>query len=205
MSTPIIAGLLMVVTGLAIMSFGLFLFYAWLPLLYGLVGFDIGLLLGRSLTGTVGTTAIVLGVIGAILLGAASYFLEPFRRILIGVSGGLLIGFSIAALFGLDGLLGGFFGTLLAVVCGLIGGFVVPRVFDLFVIVASSFGGAVLLMTGANLLLPWAGIFDRTSGSFFPLLLTVVLAGLGVGWQFRNIEKWIRLIPHAGDAERKIT
>jgi hypothetical protein len=50
---------LMILTGLVIMSFGLFLFYAWLPLLYALVGFDIGLLLGRSITGDVGATAIV--------------------------------------------------------------------------------------------------------------------------------------------------
>ena len=50
-------GLLMLVTGLAIMAFGLFLFYAWLPLLYALIGLDIGLLLGRTLTGDVGATA----------------------------------------------------------------------------------------------------------------------------------------------------
>jgi len=40
-------GLLMILTGLAIMAFGLFMFYAWLPLLYALVGFDVGILLGR--------------------------------------------------------------------------------------------------------------------------------------------------------------
>ena len=69
--------LLMILTGLVIMSFGLFLFYAWLPLLYALVGFDIGLLLGRSITGDVGATAIVLGIAGAAILGAASYFSNP--------------------------------------------------------------------------------------------------------------------------------
>ena len=47
-------GLMMLVTGLAIMTFGLFLFYAWLPLIYALIGFDIGLLLGRALTGDTG-------------------------------------------------------------------------------------------------------------------------------------------------------
>lgn len=48
-------GLLMILTGLAIMAFGLFMFYAWLPLLYALIGFDVGLLLGRAFTGDVGT------------------------------------------------------------------------------------------------------------------------------------------------------
>ena len=44
-------GLLMILTGLAIMAFGLFMFYAWLPLLYALVGFDVGILLARTFTG----------------------------------------------------------------------------------------------------------------------------------------------------------
>jgi hypothetical protein len=74
-------GLLMVLTGLAIMAFGLFMFYAWLPLLYALIGLDIGLLLGPAFTGDVGTTAIVLGLASALILGAASYILEPYRRV----------------------------------------------------------------------------------------------------------------------------
>ena len=79
-------GLLMILTGLAIMAFGLFMFYAWLPLFYALIGFDVGLLLGRAFTGGVGTTAIVLGLASAFILGAASYILEPYRRVLLGVS-----------------------------------------------------------------------------------------------------------------------
>jgi hypothetical protein len=38
-------GVLLILCGLAVMAFGLFLFYAWLPILYGLFGLDIGLLL----------------------------------------------------------------------------------------------------------------------------------------------------------------
>lgn len=186
------SGILMILAGLAIMSFGLFLFYAWLPLLYGLIGLEIGLLLGKSLTGAVGTIAIVLGIAGAVLLWMASYFLEPYRRILLGVSGGMLFGLSLAALLGLDNLLGGFFGTILALVCGLIGGFIVPLFFDLFVIVASAFGGAAMVMTGAHLLLPGVGVFDRAAGGLLPLLITLVLAAAGIGWQFRNLEAWIR-------------
>ena len=64
-------GLLTILTGLAIMGFGLFMFYAWLPVFYALVGFDVGILLGRALTGDAGTTAIVLGIAGAFILGVA--------------------------------------------------------------------------------------------------------------------------------------
>ena len=76
------------------MAFGLLLFYAWLPLFYGLVGLDIGLLLGRSLTGEDGSFAIILGILCALFLAGAAYSIEPYRRILLGISGG--------ALFGLD-------------------------------------------------------------------------------------------------------
>jgi hypothetical protein len=193
---PHIAGILMIGTGFAIMAFGLFLFYAWLPLFYGLFGLEIGLLVGKSLTGTVGATAIILGIAGAILFGAASYFLEPYRRILLGVSGGMLLGLSLAALMGLDGRLGGFFGTILALICGLIGGFIVPRYFDSLIIAASAFGGAVLAMAGANLILPGVGLFDRAAGGVVPALITLALAIAGVSWQLSNIAKWVH--PSAG-------
>ena len=179
-------GLLMMATGLAIMGFGLFIFYAWLPLLYALFGLDIGLMLGRAFTGDVGTTAIILGIAVAFILGAAAYLLEPYRRILLGVSGGTLFGLSVAAVFGLDAWFGGFFGRILALVCGVVGGLLVPRYFDLFVIVASAISGAAMVMTGASHILPGVGF----SGGVLPALLTIVLAVAGVSWQRSNIAKW---------------
>jgi hypothetical protein len=187
-------GLLMILTGLAIMAFGLFMFYAWLPLLYALIGFDVGLLLGRAFTGDVGTTAIVLGIAGAFVLGAASYILEPYRRVLLGVSGGILFGLSVAAALGLDGWFGGFFGRVLALVCGAVGGLLVPRFFDLFVIGASAVSGAAMVMTGVNHILPGVGFFDRAAGDVLPPLVTLILAVAGVGWQRSNIAKWTQMM-----------
>jgi hypothetical protein len=187
-------GLLMIVTGLAIMAFGLFMFYAWLPLLYALIGFDVGLLLGRAFTGDVGATAIVLGIVGAFILGASSYILEPYRRVLLGVSGGILFGLSVVAALGLDGWFGGFFGRVLALVCGAVGGLLVPRFFDLFVIGASAVSGAAMVMTGANHILPGAGVFDRAAGGVLPLLVTIILAVAGVSWQLSNIAKWTQML-----------
>jgi hypothetical protein len=187
--------LLLVVTGLVIMTFGLFLFYAWLPLLYALVGFDIGLLLGRSLTGDVGATAIVLGLAGAIALGAASYFLEPYRRILLGVAGGVLIGLSLAAALDLDTMLGAVMARLLVLTCGVLGGILVPRFFDAFVIGSSAFSGAVMAIMGAHHLFPNLGLFDIPTGGPLPTALVVVLTLLGVIWQSKNIAKWAGILP----------
>ena len=187
-------GSLMILTGLSIMGFGLFMFYAWLPLLYALIGFDVGLLLGRASTGDAGTTAIVLGLAGAIILGAASYILEPYRRVLLGVSGGILFGLSVAAAFGLDGWFGGFFGRVLALVCGAVGGLLVPRFFDLFVVGASAVSGAAMVMTGANHILPSVGFFDRAAGGVLPSLVTIILAVVGISWQLSNIAKWTQML-----------
>ena len=84
----VLGAILLVLAGLAIMAFGIFLFYAWLPLFYGLFGLEIGLLLGQWLTGDIGLVAIILGIVGAVILFGAAYILEPYRRILLGISAG---------------------------------------------------------------------------------------------------------------------
>jgi hypothetical protein len=181
------------------MAFGLFMFYAWLPLLYALIGFDVGILLGRTFTGDVGTTAIILGIAGAFILGATSYVLEPYRRVLLGVSGGILFGLSVAAAFGIDGWFGGFFGRVLALVCGAVGGLLVPRFFDMFVIGASAVGGAAMVTTGANHILPGVGFFNPAAGAVLPSLVTIILAITGVSWQRSNIAKWVQMTPKGRD------
>lgn len=195
---PFAGASLMIVTGLVILSFGLFLFYAWLPLLYALVGFDIGLLLGRSLTGEVGTLAIVLGIAGAIILGAASYFLEPYRRILLGVSGGILVGLSLAGAFNLDTILGAAIARVMVLIFGILGGLLVPRFFDAFVVGASALSGAVMAIVGAHHLLPNLSLFNLAAGGPLPTALLVALTVGGVIWQSKNIGTWARMLPIAG-------
>jgi hypothetical protein len=188
----LLAGVLLIVVGLGVLGFGLFLFYGLLPLFYALAGLGIGLLLGEALTGNFGLIAIVLGILGAVILGGASYSLEPYRRILLGLSGGALVGLAIASWFGLDGLVGGFFGAILGVIGGLIGAVVVLSFFDPFIIASSAIGGAIMVMTGAHLILPTVTLFDRSTGGFWPSLITLILALIGVGWQYSNITKWVR-------------
>lgn len=191
--------LLLILGGLGIMTFGLFLFYAWLPLLYAFVGFDIGLLIARTLTGEVGVVSILFGGAGAVLLAAASYFLEPYRRLLIGVSSGVLFGLAVPGALGLDGWFGGFFGSVMALVCGVIGGLVVPLFFDVFIVATSAVSGAALVMIGAHHILPDVGLFDRAAGGVLPALLALVLAVAGGAWQYSNIAKWMRIVPTGRD------
>lgn len=191
----LIGSLLMILTGLVIMAFGLFIFYAWLPLLYAIVGLDIGLMLGRWLTGDVGAIAIVLGIAGAVLLGAASYFLEPYRRLLLGASAGVLFGLSMATAFNLDTVLGAFLAGILILLCGVAGAAFVARFFNAFVVGASAISGATMAVAGVHHLLPSLGLFDLASGDFLPRALTLLLAVLGVIWQAQNIGKWAQMLP----------
>lgn len=191
----LIGSLLMILTGLVIMAFGLFIFYAWLPLLYAIVGLDIGLMLGRWLTGDVGAIAIVLGIAGAVLLGAASYFLEPYRRLLLGASAGVLFGLSMATAFNLDTMLGAFLAGILILLCGVAGAAFVARFFNAFVVGASAISGATMAVAGVHHLLPSLGLFDLASGDFLPRALTLLLAVLGVIWQAQNIGKWAQMLP----------
>jgi hypothetical protein len=187
-------GVLLLLGGLGIMAFGLFIFYAWLPLFYALFGFEIGFLLGGWLAGgTVGTLAIVLGIVGAVAVASATYYLEPYRRILLGYWGGALVALSLAALLGLDRLTSGFLGILLAVAGGVIGAMLISRFFDLIVVVASAFGGATLAVTGVKTLLLSMGW--PVTGMLLPALCTVILSLIGVGWQLGNIARWSHVRP----------
>lgn len=188
--------ILLILCGLGIMGFGLLLFYAWLPLLYGLFGFEVGLLLGKWLTADVGVVAFTLGIVGAVGSAGAAYFLEPYRRALVGFMGGAGLALALLSVFGLDRLLSGFSGVVLAVGGGLIGAAVALRYFDLFIVTASAFGGAALVVTGAQLLLPTPA---EPSGSFLPALLAIILGVFGLRWQLSNIASWVRSEPAAAD------
>src|SRR5262245_45286178 len=170
------------------MAFGLFLFYAGLPILYGLFGWDIGGPRRAWLRGELGRLAYHLGMGGEVGVAIATCPIEPYRRILVAFAGGALIALSLAYLLGLDQLIGGIVGTALVVAAGLVGAMIVPQVFDSIIIAASAFGGATMAMAGAHLLLPGVGLFDRLAGGLSPRLMTIIVSAIGIGWQFRNIE-----------------
>lgn len=186
---------LLILCGIGIMGFGLLMFYAWLPLLYGLFGLEIGLLLGRSLTGDIGGLAFALGLALAAAAASAAYFLEPYRRALVGFMGGVVLVLTILTVLGMDRMMAGFSATILAAIGGVLGATVALRYFDVFIVVASAFGGAALIVTGAQLLLPTSA---DPSGSILPALLTVILGIFGLRWQISNIASWVP--PQPGSA-----
>lgn len=164
------------------------MFYAWLPLFYGLFGFEIGLLLGRWLTGDVGVVAITLAIAAAVGAAGLAYLLEPYRRVMVGFTGGVVLALVFAAVFDLDRVMSGFSGFVLAATGGVVGATVALKYFDLFIITASAFSGAALIVTGGQLLLPTPA---EPTGTILPALLTVILGVFGLRWQLGNIASWV--------------
>ena len=190
------SGILMIGAGLGVMAFGLWFFYAFLPLFYGLLGVGVGYWLGLALTGNTSLTAgileAILAIAGGVIFAAAAYWLEPIRRILAGVAVGLSLALSIGYALGAGSLIS----LVLALGGAVIGGIVVPMVFDPLIVVGSALSGAATVMDGAHLIVPGVSFLDRASilaaGGLLPLLIWIVLGAVGLGWQFSNLKKWAR-------------
>jgi hypothetical protein len=189
----VLNGVALIVVGLGVMSFGLLLFYALLPLFYAFFGVGVGYWFGSLLTGAppgdANLVKLLFAIGGAILFGGSAYFLEPFRRILIGIGLGSLVGGMIASAIGLTG----FFGAVIMIAAGVIGALITLAVFDPYIIIASAFGGAGLAMDGVHLIFGYTGILDRTAiadGALMPLVIWIVAGTVAMAWQFKNLARW---------------
>ena len=135
---------------------------------------------------------------GGLVFAGSAYFLESFRRILIGIGLGSLLGGLIASALGLTG----FLGTVIMVIAAVIGAGITLAVFDGFIVIASALGGAGLAMDGVHLIFRSLGIVDRTSigdGAIAPLIVWIVLGAAATAWQFTNIERWTRNVQRTAD------
>ena len=195
-------GISLILVGLAAMGFGLFLFYALLPLFYGFLGIGVGYWFGSLLTGAPPGDAnlikLFFAIGGGVLFAASAYFLEHFRRILIGIGLGSLIGGLIASALGVTG----FLGIAIMIVAGVIGAGITLAVFDAFIVVASALGGAGLAMDGLHLIFASIEILDRTAianGAVVPLIIWIVASTIAMGWQFMNIERWTGVARQTSD------
>ncbi|MGA7276807.1 MAG: hypothetical protein WBW79_02615 [Desulfocapsaceae bacterium] len=191
----IVNGILLILAGLGVMGFGLLLFYALLPLFYAFFGLGAGYWLGSLLTGApegqMSLIKLLFGFGGAIFFAGGAYFFEPFRRALIGVGLGSLLGGLIASALGLSG----FSGLAIMLAAAVIGASLTVKVFDTFIIVSSAYGGAGLAMDGIHLIFRSLDIADRSAiavGAVIPLLVWIVAGTIALIWQFSNLDRWVK-------------
>lgn len=191
----VVLAVALIILGLIVMNFGLFLFYAFLPLAYGLIGFGAGLNMGRALTGNVvgqfGALELILGL-GVGLLMAVSYrILEPIRRIVIGAVLGATLGGFLAYAFGLAPAVN----LALTLVAAVIGAILMQGLFDLIVILFTAITGAGLVLDGGYALtrlasLDRSDVFNRSN--WIALVAWILLAVFGISWQAANRRRWVR-------------
>ena len=81
----VLNGIALIFVGLAAMGFGLFLFYALLPLFYAFFGVGVGYWFGSLLTGAPpgdgNLIKLFFAIGGAVLFGGSAYFLEQHGMI----------------------------------------------------------------------------------------------------------------------------
>lgn len=191
----VITGIAAIVIGMGVMGFGLLLFYAFLRLFYGMAGAGLGYWVGVALSGSElgspGIIEFVTAIIGGAVFLTAAYALEEARRLVTGLLLGAFLGISIGAALGADN------GVVMFIFAGVfaIGGAVVlPLAFDPVIMISSGIAGAALIMDGVQLIFPDFALVNRTlitTGDFVPLLIWIVLAAIGLGWQLRNFSRWI--------------
>ena len=189
----ILNGIFLILVGLGAMGFGLMLFYALLPLFYAFFGIGVGYWLGSMLTSTppgeMSFVKLIFALGGGIIFAGGAYFFETFRRILIGIGLGSLLGGLVASALGLTGIIG----VIIMIVAAVVGAGITLAVFDAFIIVASAIGGAGLVMDGVHLIFQSLDVLDRTTialGTITPLVIWIVISAIAMGWQFMNIERW---------------
>lgn len=193
----ILVGILLIVWGIALMGFGLMLYYTLLPLWYGLFGGLVGFFVGDWLmgggNGWFGNLVVWLFAIGgAAIFALAAYQLEPYRHILAGILMGFAVGEMLALLFGG----GAFLTVLLSVIGAVVFAALAVNLFNPLLVAGSSIAGAALVMDGVYLILPFLGFFvDRTNaanaGNFWAIVVWIVLALVGFGWQWNNLNRWV--------------
>jgi hypothetical protein len=187
-------GALVIGAGLGLMAFGLFLFYTFLPLFYGIFGAALGYRLGMVIMGhtmkDAGLIEFILAIALAVAAALAAYYLEPFRRALGGILVGGLLGLTIGDTLQIGQVIHLIIGTAGAI----IGALLALWIYDTLIVIASALAGAAMVMDGTFLLLPGIALLDRNQifwrQSWLPLVVWIAITAAGAAWQFANLRKW---------------
>jgi hypothetical protein len=186
-SVPVPFAILLILVGLALLGFGLLLFYVWLPLLLGLYIFAIALLAADGVAANGSSAPILLGTLAGFTAVGARPFIGRSRRILAACLGGSLAALSIAYPFGV----GEAAAPVLALSGGVVGGLLVSSFFNLSVIAASACGGATLLAVGVRGLLSIAG----EPGGGIVVLLAAAFVVMGIRFQLSQMNPRSAALP----------
>jgi hypothetical protein len=164
--------------GLAACFMGYQLFRFLLPFLAALYGYNVA-------AGWFSPEAWFWPIVVGLLIGAVFALMAYFLWSLTVGVGGVLLGFGagtqLATFLGLGGMLAPVIGIVVAVIFGIM--FFSAR--DVLVMASTALGGAGLALTGLAIMLPGLLGWLANSSNFITFILTIVLAAIGFGAQYR--------------------
>ncbi|CUS03534.2 membrane protein of unknown function [Candidatus Promineifilum breve] len=176
MEHNLIWGLVVLISGIFIASYGNMLFRFVLAFIGFALGFSLIMWVGDGLGQ--GLQLIVALVAGGIVAGLF-YYLVKFSLYIAGGVMGLVIMASILGLFRLAGLDSGIFGWILAAVAAGLGGLFGHRLGNIVIVLATSLAGAYFVVLGLSALFITGGDTEdplALLGTAFPLVLFATIA-----------------------------
>lgn len=172
--------------------------YPFFRVLLPIWGFFAGLMFGvTAITGWLGqgflttATGLIFGFFVGLFIAAIAYFAYSFAVVLFGATLGYALGSGLLLMFGMnEGFMTGLVGLIVAVVFAL--GFMFLHLPKIIIMVATSLGGAMAVITGVLVLfgqLPPETISLSLSrmmvgNSFFGLIVWIALAAFGFAVQY---------------------
>jgi hypothetical protein len=175
----VVFAMLAIVFGLLACFAGYQLFRTLLPILAGLYGYAVA----SSWFGPDQWLAALVVGLGLLVLFAILAY--AFWSVTVGTGGALLgygVGVQLATFLGFGGFLATISGFVLAFIFGVM--FFSAR--DVLVMLSTALSGAGLALTGLALLLPTLLGWLANESNFITFILTIVLATLGFGAQYRT-------------------
>jgi hypothetical protein len=180
MFQTLVIAVLSIGIGLAACFMGYQLFRVLLPFLAALYGYNVA---AGWFSPEAWFWPLIIGLLIGLVFAALAYFLWSLTVGIGGVTLGFGLGTQLAAFLGLGGTLSPVIGIVVAVIIGIL--FFSAR--DIMVMVATALGGAGLALTGLAVLLPGLLGWLANSSNFITFILTIVLAAIGFGAQYRTM------------------
>jgi len=194
MENSLIWGLIILVCGVFIATYGDKLFRFSLAFL----GFALGVVLVIWLGGGLGaTTQILASLVAGGILAMVFYFLVNFSLYIAGGVAGLVLMLAVLALFKLGGLDLGLAGSILALVATGAGVFFGRRLGNSLVVLATSLAGSYLVVLGLSALFDIGATIDHPDaalGASFPLVLFAAFLAISFLGQYQAADLRRRLL-----------
>lgn len=194
----IVFGIVMLVSGIFVATYGSMLFRFALAFLGFALGFTLVMWLGSSLDAFL---QVIVGIVAGGILALVFYMLVKFALYIAGALLGLVLMMGLVGLFELADLNLGFIGWILVAAAAVVGGIFGPRLGNLVMVLATSLGGAYLVVIALSALFQGVaeGIGDPEKplsllGTSFPLVLFATISAISFLGQQQSTDLRRRLL-----------